>query len=242
MPATTLVTVTDIATNPGKYQDKLDRLAVMADAAWGLGDFTLYTEAQLRWGRETAYWMHGMDAAEAFSANSRNQVVLRALGGVMYQLDLGLTRPISLLAEYFYQGDGLSKAEAASYRSHYQTWQAGIEALSASDSADTVAQTSASFLPPAFYGIGAFRKQYGALVLNSIALDRYLLMNASLIAGLDSGFVMGHVGIGYDFAKGTSISLGWDVWTAQYSAAEQATELLMIPYRNRLSVSISTGF
>lgn len=215
-------------------QDKLDRMAFTADAAWGAGDITLYGEAELRFGRETMYWMPGMNQAEDFGADSRDLAVFRGLAGLMWQIDLGLTRPLNLVAEYFYNGDGLDQAEAETFRLRHDTWQA--------QKAANPAQAGQALLPGGFHGIGNFRSHYAALALNGLAITRYLTARGSLIAGLDSGLLMGSLGLGYEFMRGVGLDIGWDVWGAVLPASQQATELLLLPFRNRLSVSVSAGF
>jgi hypothetical protein len=215
-------------------QDRLDRVALIADGAWGAGDITIYGEGELRWGRETGYWLPGMVRAEDFGTASRDQLVVRGLAGLMWQLQLGLSRPASLILEYDFQGDGLDQAESAAFRDRWQAWQ-GLAAA-------TPALAGQGVVPAGFYGTGSFRRHYAALALNGLALDRYLLARGSLIAGLDSGLLLGSLGLSYEFLKGVSVDLGWDAWGALLPESEQATELMLFGGRNRLSLSVSAGF
>ena len=81
----------------------------------------MYEEVQLRWGRESGYQLPGM--ADFEDLGGRGVAVFRGVAGTMLQVDLGLTRPASLLLEYFYNGDGLSTDEARRFASLYAAWQ-----------------------------------------------------------------------------------------------------------------------
>ena len=218
----------------GPTVEKLDRVAFMGDLAWGIGDLTVYAEGQIRVGVESGYWIPGMKAAEDFTPGGRNQVVFRGLGGLMWQIDLGLTRPITLVTEYLYNGDGLSREEARNFRTSYLAW---------TDSAASKASAAPPMLlPGSFYGIGGMRQHYFGLALNNIALDRYVLIDASTVIGLDSGLIMGHAGLGVEFLRGTWLNLAWETWGSFYGEADQPSELLLMANRNRITLSVSTGF
>jgi hypothetical protein len=202
-----------------------DRIGLMSDSAWSVGRLVFYDEVQLRWGRETSYLFPGMPGLEDLGGAS--EPVLRGAAGAMLQADIGLTRPATLLLEYFYNGDGLTSPEASAFASRYGAWQ------------DTGFPDGA-VLPDAFAALGGFRRHYAALALTDIALDRFLLLGVTGIAGIDSLLGWLVVDLAWEVIQGTTIGLRYE--TGHTFQSDQPTDLLLIPFRNRLTVSVTTGY
>ncbi len=205
----------------------LDRAAILSDAAWSYESLVLYEEVQLRWGRETGYRFPGMAGFE--DLGGRDDPVFRGVGGMMLQLDLGLARPATFLLEYLYNGDGLSGAEARFFHSRHAAWlDAGMP--------------SGEQVPAAFQGIGGFRRHYVSAALKNVALDRHLLLSLTGILGIDSQFSRFEVSMECNPSQATSITLSYEFYNAFDNARDNPTELILIPFRNRVILSVSTSF
>ncbi len=205
----------------------LDRAAVLSDAAWSHESLVLYEEVQLRWGRETGYQFPGMAGFENFGG--RDDPVFRGVGGMMLQLELGLARPATFLLEYLYNGDGLSGVEARSFHSRHAAWlDAGLP--------------SGDQVPAALQGIGGFRRHYVCASLTNVALDRSLLLSLTGILGIDSLFSRFEASLEWDPSQATSIVLSYELYNAFDGTGDSPTELILIPFRNRLILSVSTSF
>ncbi len=205
----------------------LDRAAVLSDAAWSCESLVLYEEVQLRWGRETGYQFPGMAGFEGLGG--QDDPVFRGVCGMMLQLELGLARPATFLMEYLYNGDGLSGAEARTFYSRHADWlDAGLP--------------SGDQVPAAFRGIGGFRRHYLCLAIQNVALDRYLLLSLTGILGIDSLFSRFDVSFEWNPSQSTSVILSYELYNAFDDARDNPTELILIPFRNRLILSVSTSF
>jgi len=211
----------------GTTPEKLDRVALMSDGAWSAGSLVLYEETQLRWGRETGYQLPAMAAFN--DLGGRDQAVLRGVGGMMLQLDLGLKRPALLVAEYLYNGDGLTTGESRAFAADYAAWQ---------DSG----YPSGARVPAAFTGIGGFRRHYLSAALQNVAVNRYLLLGASGILGLDSRFSRIGLSLEWDPTQQTSIAFRYEYYMAFLDGADQPTELLLIPFRHRAALTFTTSY
>jgi hypothetical protein len=212
---------------PGSDPEKLDRVALVSDGAWSSGPLVLYEEGQLRWGRESGYWFPGMTGFNDLAG--RDQAVFRGVGGTMLQIDLGLTRPATLIAEYLYNGDGLTGDEARAFAASYVSWKIA----GAPDGAE---------LPAALMGIGDFRRHSVAVALQNVALSRDLLASATAILGIDSLFGRFAGALQWNLSQETSLVLSYEYFTAFSSAADQPTEMLLIPFKNRITVSFTTSY
>jgi hypothetical protein len=148
---------------------------------------------------------------------------------MMLSLDLGLARSPTLVLEYLYNADGLSRAEARTFRSRYLAWaDAGTPA--------------GERVPAAFQGIGGFRRHYFGAALMDIALDRNLLLGVSGILGIDSLFSRLEASIEWDPSQAASVVLSYELFRALAGAGDNPTELILIPFRNRLVLSVSASF
>jgi len=210
-----------------KYGDPglSDRVALLGDGAWSIGPLVLYEEIQLRWGRSSGYLFPGMLAVE--DLGGAGEPVVRAAAGVTLPVDLGLTRPQTLLVEYFFNGDGLTPDEARTFASRYVAWQgAGAPAGAA--------------LPGAFASLGGLRRHYAAAAFRDIALDRFLLLGVTAIYGIDSMLGWLAVELEWEVAQGTSFGLRCE--TGHAFRPDEPTDLLLIPFRNRITLSVTTGY
>jgi hypothetical protein len=130
-----------------KYGDPnlSDRVALLSDGALSIGPLVVYEEIQLRWGRASAYVFPGMSAVE--DLGGVDVPVVRAAAGVTLPVDLGLTRPSTVLVEYFYNGDGLTPDEAGVFASRSAAWQ-------------EAGSPAGAVLPGAFASLGGLRRHY----------------------------------------------------------------------------------
>ncbi len=159
----------------------------------------------------------------------RDDPVFRGVGGMMLQLELGLARPATFLLEYLYNGDGLSGVEARSFHSRHAAWlDAGLP--------------SGDQVPAALQGIGGFRRHYVCASLKNVALDRSLLLSLTGILGIDSLFSRFEASLEWDPSQATSIVLSYELYNAFDGTGDSPTELILIPFRNRLILSVSTSF
>jgi hypothetical protein len=210
-----------------KYGDAelSDRVGFTSDAALSVGALVLYDELELRWGRESAYAFP--DASGFDDLGGGNAPVLRAAAGAMFPVDLGLTRPSTFLVEYFFNGDGLTADEARAFASRYGAWQsAGCPA--------------GAELPDGFASLGGLRRHYAAAALTDIALDRFLLLGVTGIFGIDSMLAWVIVDLEWEIIQGTSLALRYE--HGQAFQPDQPTDLLLIPFRNRITLSMTTGY
>jgi hypothetical protein len=210
-----------------KYGDAAssDRIGLTSDGAWTLGPLVLYDEVQLRWGRKAVYQFPGMSGLE--DLGGRNEPVFRGAAGVMLPVDLGLTRPASLLVEYFYNGDGLTDAEARAFASRYAAWQ-------------EAGYPGGAVLPDAFGSLGGFRRHYAAAALRDIALDRFLLLGVTGVVGIDSLLGWLAVELDWEVIQGTSFGLRCELGHA--FQIDEPSDLLLVPFRNRLTLSVTTSY
>jgi hypothetical protein len=205
--------------------DSSDRVGFTSDAAWTLGPVVIYDEVQLRWGSESGYQFPGMPGLE--DRGGGNEPVLRGAAGLMFSVDLGLTRPAGVLVEYFYNGDGLTDAEARLFASRYAAWQAA-------------GYPDGAVLPAAFAALGGLRRHYAAVALRDIALDRLLLLGVTGIVGIDSLLGWLAVDLEWKVTQGTSFGLRCELGHA--FQADAPTDLLLVPFRNRLTLSVTTSY
>jgi hypothetical protein len=205
-------------------QDSLDRVAVSADGAWGMGDLTLYGELELHRGRESGYWLTGMVAPELLASDYQNVLVVKSLAGMMIQLDCGLTRPVSLIAEYLFNSDGLNASEAAKFTEQYNRGSKG-------DS------TSSSIYSRKF---GSFRQEYLAIGINSIVLDRHSTGELIETLGLDSGLLVTTAAVNVDVVTDLTLKILFTHFDSAYST--QDSEIVFSSYRNQFGIKLSAGF
>jgi len=208
-----------------KYGDaeSSDRVGLLHDGALSLGGVVLYEEIQLRWGRESVYLFPGMSSP----LDGGGQPVFRGAVGAMLPVDFGLTRPSTLLVEYFYNGDGLSAGEAREFATRYGAWQ-------------EAGYPGGAQLPVAFASLGGLRRHYAAVSLADVALDRFLLLGITGIAGIDSALGWLAIDLEYEVIQGTAFAIRYEVGHAFQS--DQPTDLLMIPFCNRFTLSVTTGY
>ena len=209
------------------YDGGSDDLAILSDGALSIGPIVLYEEAQVRGGRETGYFFPGMTAAE--DLGGRAAIVPRAAAGMMTQIDLGLTRPSRLVIEYLYNGDGLSTAEARVFAVRENAWQnAGAPA--------------GARIPDALGALGGFRRHYAAAALTDIAVGRFFLVGLTGILGIDSLLGWLALDAAWDVHQGTSIGLRYEIGHAFLDPSDQPTEMLLSPFQNRLTLTVSTSY
>ena len=210
-----------------KYGDAgtSDRLGALHDAALSLGELVLYEEMELRWGRQSTYVFPGMSGPAVPDIGS--EPVCRAAAGVMLPLDFGLTRPSTLIVEYFFNGDGLSAGEAQQFASQYGAWQ-------------DAGRPAGAELPDELALLGGLRRHYAAVSLTGIALDRFLLLGITGIGGVDSALGWLSIDLEYEVIQGTSFALRYEIGHA--FDPNQPTDLLLIPFRNRITLSVTTSY
>jgi hypothetical protein len=206
--------------------DRSDRIGLLADSAWSVGPVVFYEESELRWGRESSYLFPGMGAVE--DLDGKNDAVVRAAGGALVQVDLGLTRPATLLVEYFFNGDGFSSHEARTFASRYDEWQAAGSPAGAQ-------------VPGSLAALGGFRRHYASVALADVAVARPLLLGVSGILGIESLLGRLAVDLEWELRQGTSLAVRYEVAHALRASAHEPSELLLIPFRNRITFSISTS-
>ncbi len=206
--------------------DRSDRLGLLSDSAWSVGPVVFYEESELRWGRESSYLFPGMGAVE--DLDGRNHAVVRAAGGALVQVDLGLTRPATLVMEYFFNGDGFTSQEARTFVSRYDGWQAAGSPAGAQ-------------IPGSLSALGGFRRHYASVALADVAVARPLLLGVSGILGIESLLARLAVDLEWELRQGTSLAARYEVAHAFRASAEEPSELLVLPFRNRLTFSISTS-
>jgi len=212
---------------PAATPGKLDHIAVMSDGAMSAGSLVLYEEVQLRWGRETGYQFPAMPGFADLGGADR--LILRGVGGAMLQVDLGLSRPVTVLAEYLYNGDGLDEQESRDFASRYAAWLGS-------------GMPAGAQVPGVFTGIGGFRRQYIAASLREIALNRYFLVSTTGIFCLDSLLARLGVSFEWDLSQESSITLTYEYLNAFGDASVQPSELLFIPFRNRLTLTFGASY
>lgn len=203
------------------------RPALLTDGAWSHGDLVLYEEAQLRRGRQAGYRFPAMSGFEPLGG--RDRWVFRGLVGATYQLDVGLTRPLVLLGEYLYNGDGLGASEARAFAGRLAAWQgAGFP--------------PGAQIPDLFGGIGGLRRHYLSAGVQSLALDRYLLLSLNGILGLDGLFSRSAATLEWDPSQGTAVSVRYEYFDSFASPSRQPTELILIPSQHRITASFTASY
>jgi len=90
--------------------------------------------------------------------------------------------------------------------------------------------------------LGGFRRHYLSAALLDIALDRSVLLGVTGILGIDD--LLARLGISLEWrpSQETSLMMGYELFHAFRAASDQPTELLLIPFRNRVTLAISTSF
>jgi hypothetical protein len=214
-------------TVPGADPQPLDDLALMSDGAWSSGPLVLYEEMQLRWGRETGYSFPGMSGFD--DLGGRGEAVFRGVGGIMLQAGLGLARPATILVEYLYNGDGFNPDEARQFESRYAAWQ-------------TAGSPSGAQMPAVLTILGGFRRHYLSAALQDVALDKTVFLGVTGVMGIDS--LLARLGISLEWkpSQETSVMMGYELFHAFLLAADQPTELLLVPFCSRVTLAISTSF
>lgn len=205
----------------------IDRIAFTGDGAWSTGSLVLYGEGQLRWGRESGYQFPFMESFEGFSG--KNRPVWRSAVGGMMQIEIGLTRPPMVLAEYCYNGDGLTGDESRLFAERYS-------------SALRTGSLTGAKIPATFYGIGGFRRQYVSVTVQNLAVSRYLLVGASALVGLESSFIKLGTSIEWLPSQSLSVSLRYEDLGQSRDAKEEPSELLVIPFRRRGILTFTASF
>ncbi|MDP3178753.1 MAG: hypothetical protein Q8M76_12680 [Spirochaetaceae bacterium] len=200
---------------------RLDRLTAVLDLAWGDGPIVAYAEAQLREGRGTGYFFGGMAAFESLGGSEA--WVLRATGGLEANLDLGLSRPVSLAIEYMHNGDGLDAAEAEAFSARY-----------------SAASPGATWIPTAFSSLGGFRRNYAAASVRGLALGRYFVASLSCLACLDSAFLALVPSLAWEPERGVSVDLSW-TWRGSLDDSLPG-EGLFLKEGNAFALTISKGW
>lgn len=211
---------------PGADPVKRARLALLSDGAWSSGDLVLYEELQLRRGREAGYRLPGMASFSDLDDGARP--VFRGVAGVSYQLGVGLSRSVNLVAEYLYNGDGFSTGEARAFAADLAAW-------------DAAGRPAGSDLPALLQGIGGFRRNYASFGMQNLAVRRYLLLSVNGIVGVDTLFSRFAGTVEWVPTQGTAVSARYEHFTS-LAASSRPSELLMIPFRHRLTATFSTTF
>jgi hypothetical protein len=217
----------DWTVTPPAAPGKLDHIAVMSDGALSAGSLVLYEETQLRWGRETGYQFPTMPSFADLGGADRP--IFRGVGGAMIQVELGLSRPVTVLAEYLYNGDGLDEQESRDFASRYAAWLGS-------------GMPAGAQVPGAFTGIGGFRRQYIAASLQEIALDRYFLVSTTGILCLDTLLARLEVSLEWDLSQESSITMTYEYLDTFSDASLQPSELLLVPFRNRLTLTFTASY
>lgn len=128
------------------------------------------------------------------------------------------------LTEYHFNGEGFSDSEAAQFA---QAWSRSR-------------QPGVTFLAPQGLRVGAFRQHYLYSGLSGLPLSEKVTIGASVLAGL-GGLSLVSTHLSWDVMPSLGVTLGYDHF-GRWRGDPDRSELLFLPYRNRVNASVTAWY
>ena len=201
-----------------------NHLAFYADGARFFDRFGVYGEFQLKDTRDRDWSYSGPGGSLGLSAGGWTP---KATVGLQVEFPVWLNGTLRWLTEYHYNGGGFTDTEAADFRT---AW-------------DHRGAATAFSVPTALTsgGVGAFGRHYGYLGISGIPVTDKLTTGFSALGGLDTGFWLGRVDLGYEVDQSLSVGLTYSRF-ATLPGTSGTSEALLIPQRDEVSLSVTGAF
>jgi hypothetical protein len=201
-------------------------LAVYADFARFFDRFGLYGEVQAKDARDRA-WSFTAPGATLGLAEAAGWTPKATLG-LQVEVPVWLDGTLRWVTESHYNGAGFSPAEGDDFRT---AWDRRTGATSFS-------------VPPALAGggVGAFSRHYAYSGVSGIPVTTKLSVGASALAGLDTGFVLARADLGYEVDQSLSASLSYARFDTLPGSGGRASEALLIPQRDQVTLTVAGSF
>jgi len=219
----------DTSGTPAAITSDLDRYAVFFDAIRYFDNFGIYTEFELRWSRENEYAFK--DLASVYRPHNGddylNVPVVRLTCGISYTMEE--SPYMTLMAEYFYNSEGFSNAEA---RQFYQSY--GLHrGLYPGDPV---------FLPQNFGTFGSFRRHYVCLGFTGLQATGFMSVGLLVLSNPET--------LAFDFIPQATLDINKSVYfNLKFEYLHQfldkdkyPSELSFLDYNFRITLAVSTNF
>lgn len=195
--------------------DETNRTTFYADYAQFFERFGFYAEAEAKSFRST--W--GVEDADGLWTP-------KATVGTQIEFPVWLNGTLRWLTEYHYNGDGFTKTEASRFA---QAWKTRFD-------------TGSSFVFPQGLSVATFSRHYGYTGLSGLPVTQKLSVGASVLTGLDTGFVLARAEAWYSVDQSLSVGLDYSRFDHWPGLPRRVSEDLLVDQTNQISLTVSGSY